>query len=468
MRSAILRRLLGRLLLAAAVVCAMPSLGPAGDQLPDKLALQDLLRRGEYEALDAQLYGLQEDFEAGRSDDLGVAYAFDAFETSDLALEDQLGQWIENRPSSYAARLARATFYKYIAHLSRGSEYYRETPKQRREEMKRYHVIAGADAARAIDLNPRLSSAYALLISLSLVQGELVLRDKFLDRGLHDAPESLAIRAAYLDSLSRRWGGMTESAEAFLKRTRELLPEGRDLGALEGYPDYRTGLVLAQSERRQDAIMYFDKALSYGDHPSYYSGRSHNYYLLGMPDRGLQDLNRYLELWPHSADSLAERARRHAEAGRYDEAFADWELSLKLDPLKPRSLRIRAYYHARFGRYQEALADFNRALLHFGAYHAETYYDRGMMQLLQLDNREAARADLIRATDLNPNKPKYWFGYAMAFSDGPISKKRECAGVLAFQRFQTLCERTEDCLQGWLDTANRFVESQEERFGPCL
>ena len=61
--------------------------------------------------------------------------------------------------------------------------------------------------------------------------------------------------------------------------------------------------------------------------------------------------------------------------------------------------------------------------------------------MLHLDNQEAAQADLVRATDLNPNKPKYWFGYAMAFSDGPDSEKKECPGVLAFRRFQTLCER---------------------------
>ena len=212
---------------------------------------------------------------------------------------------------------------------------------------------------------------------------------------------------------------MTESAEAFLRRTRELLPEGSDFGALEGYPDYRTALVLAQSERRQDAIMYFDKAISYGDYPPYYFNRSHNFYLAGMPDRGLEDLNRYLERWPQSANVLAERARRHAEAGRYDKAFADWEHSLKLDPFKPRALRIRAHYHARLGRFQEALADFNRALLHFGAFHAEVYYDRAMLHFFQLGDRKAAQADLVRATELNPNKPKYWYGYAMAFSKGP-------------------------------------------------
>lgn len=465
MRLTVLIPRLGRLLAAAVLV--LPSLGLAGGALPDKLALLDLLRRGEFAVLDSQLNGLQEDFEAGRGDDLAVAYAFEAFETSDLELESRLADWIEARPSSYAARLARAAFYNYIAHLSRGGELYRDTPKQRLEEMKRYHVVAGADAAKAIALNPRLSTAYALLIRLSLVQSEFVLRDRFLEDGLRAAPASLAIRDAYLRSLHPNWGGSAGQVEAFLKRTREQLPDGVDLGALEGYADYMTGLVLWGRDRGQDAIAYFDRALSYGDNSAYYFSRSSNFYDLGMQDRGLEDLNRYLELWPQKPGALAERARRLAEAGRYDEALADWELALKLDPLKPRALRIRAYYLARFGRYEEALADFERALV-FGAHHAEIYYDRGMMHLLQLRNPEAARADLVRATELDPDKPKYWYGYAKAFSDGPNSKRRECPSVLAYQRFQTLCGRTGGCFRDWLDAANHFVESQEARFGPCL
>ncbi|MDH3475857.1 MAG: tetratricopeptide repeat protein [Rhodospirillales bacterium] len=391
---------------AVLILCWAPT--ATAESWPDKLALLDKLRQGEFDAIDAQLSGYQKAFEADQLSELIVIHAFGAFGHSGAELEPLLHQWNERHPDSFAAAVARGAYFSHLGWLARGGAYAKGTPDERFAAMKEYHALAIEDLARAIRINPKASIAYALLLSTTKSSVSKTTREQLIRMGLEAVPTSYTIRYSALSGLLPWWGGSLDEIRAFITEMKPRAENTPELRPLLGYADYVTAETWRRAGKRKEAIQYYDRALRYGDYWFYRYQRGLNFYKLKRYEEALADFDQIIALRPQLASVLDARARTYRRQGRCDDALADWDLALKLDPRDPDYLRNRAFALRQQGRYAEARSDLDAAL-DFGAYDSAVRAARGRLFLFSLKDYRAAAEELREATNLAPTRDDYWY-----------------------------------------------------------
>ena len=444
-RMALTRRIRQLLSLVAVLLALWPLAAAGRERFPDRLELVGLLRRAQFEELEARLTTYQESFEAGRISENVVDAAFFAFANSDLALEPRFSQWLLRFPDSYAAPLARGVYYWQLGWLSRGGGYVRNTPKLRFAEMRNYLLLAVPNLRLAIRLNPKLSVAHGFLVSLGKVSGTGVSTERALEVGLRAVPRSAVIRARYLFGHLPRWGGSLLEIWYFTERTKREFPDEPRLKFLEGFYDYALAETLARRGERKKAVAYYDQAISYGEYRNYYLARGKNFYGLKDYERALADFDTALKIRPQVAAILDWRARAYKRLGRYYEAFADWELALQIDSLNPDILRQRAWALRDKKRYRKAVEDLTKAL-QFGAYDARVHNARGFLYTYHLKQYDQAIIDLKRATLLAPKGARYWYNLANA-----LFRNLDCEFLAAANTYVRLCKSGASCPSNQLE-----------------
>ena len=407
----------------------------AAEKYPDRLELFAMAKNGQFAKLDARLSGYQESFEAGRLSDRIVGFAFETFASSDPVLQTKLSEWIKRMPNSYAALLARGMYYENLGWISRGAMLAKDTSDARFEKMRKYFQLAITDFARAVEINNKMSVAYANLIDIAMASSGRRMIEVLLQAGLRAVPNSVIIRYSYINTLQPWWGGSIAEIEVFLDETKRQYPDDKELNILQGYYDLTKGEQLKRAGKAREAIDYFDRAVGYGLRGLYFVERGRNYYRLKQYRKALDDFNRALQVWPQTASFLNYRAKTLRKLGRYDGAFRDWGLAVKLDPLDP-DILLQVAYALRDRRfYDQALAALNNAL-HYGA---NDYYirdARGRLYLYELSDPIKAVEDLEVATQLRPGSTRSMYNYALA-----LYKSHNCRAVKAIRKFRKTCRK---------------------------
>ena len=421
---------------------------------PDTLELVGLLRDGRFEELEARLTAYQEGFEAGRNSEESVDIAFSSFGIFDPELESKFALWRLRIPESYAALLARGIYYHNLGWNSRGTRYVGDTSEERFAEMDDYFSRVIADLKLAIRMHKKLSIAYGVLINISKVSSDLIDKDRTLEAGLRAVPNSISIRFKYLESLVPWWGGSLTEIWLFLERIDNDSPHDQKMKPLGGFYDYIYGKMLDREGEHKEAVKYFDKALSYGEHSAYRFGKGKNYYNLRHYDKARAEFEKILKRYPQSLDALGWRAGTYRNQTRYDLALADVEMAIRLSPFAPGFLRRRAYLLRREKRYEEAERDLTNALV-YGYYDERNHYARGYLYLHKLKNYEKAVIDLKRATLLAPDSAKYWYEYASA-----LYYTLDCDIIAALSTYLRLCAAGQKCKAHGL----KFAKSSLEHF----
>jgi tetratricopeptide (TPR) repeat protein len=431
---------------------AMASEGPV-----DKAKLLDLLRKGDFEALEARLTGVQQQSEAGNGQDQWVGVAFDVFKYYDPEIQTRLDEWVRNRPGSYAARLARAVNQPGLGWNSRGGGFARDTSDEQFAEMHRHFANARTDLRAALEINERLGIAYALLINLASAESQREERLESLKAGLVAVPRSYHIRWMFLWSLRPEWGGSIEAMEEFADASVGPYPDDPALQALRGFADWVQGERLRRRGRYDEALNLFDQAMKHGPHWRYLKSRGATLERLGRSDEALEAYNQADGLRPQDADILQSRGWLHFMTGRFVEALEDYTLALDLDPYDPGKLTSRAMVLRDFKQKDLALADLDRALIR-GSDKVRVRFTRGQLLLNHFQDAEAARDDLERATELAPKSARNWYTYMRA-----LYALRDCQILTAIQKFQAICDSSGNCRQdqlNWTRNTLTFISDQ--------
>ena len=106
------------------------------------------------------------------------------------------------------------------------------------------------------------------------------------------------------------------------------------------------------------------------------------------------------------AATYSNRGLLYQRTGRLEKALADHNKSISIDPENKNAYVNRGNCLYMSKRYGEALDDYTRAIELTDDQFALAYYNRAFVNMA-LGNAEAARADLERANELNPNSQKY-------------------------------------------------------------
>ena len=205
----------------ASVDTAAPGAGTVAPRRGDANLTLDLLTHGRYDELDRRMNGFQRGYDSHALDEAALLRAYAAFDVADPALQANFDAWVQEFPQSYAARLARGTYYFTCGTQTRGARAYAHTTQEQLKGMQYYYARASADLRDSLRLDPRPLLSYNVLIRIVMQNGDSKAPRALLDSALKIDPDSMSVRRAYMRSLETRWGGSLARMQSFLDETRK-------------------------------------------------------------------------------------------------------------------------------------------------------------------------------------------------------------------------------------------------------
>ena len=326
----------------------LPDLGKQAEyfgyptQTIDRLAIRRLLLAKSYDALDYVLEAYADSALRDYRLENRLFDAYGAFGVAIPSLEPPLTEWVRTRPTSAAARLARAAFYKGSGWNARGSAFASKTRDEQFDKMGKFFNLSVGDLDTALRIAPNSIVAYRQLIDLATSQGEIRASRQFLDRGLKLQPYSFILRVAYMYNLLPRWGGSYEKMAKFAAESAPYAKRNPRIRALAGFVDWDRGQNAEDEDRNGDAFEAYERALQSGDFQQFRLERGEFYSTAEKYPEALEDLNIAILQFPQDPEALLARSRVEYELGRatsgdpsdrhYMQAFRDIELAAALDP----------------------------------------------------------------------------------------------------------------------------------------
>lgn len=433
---AIFRHVGAAVIIALIVAHSATADEPAG--FSDRLELRAMLLRGDFGALDGALAAHQEAFERRETGERYVAHAFGAFATSDPRLKKPLDAWVDALPGSYAARVARAVYGMHLARLTLPARP-PDPEDPQYAPMIKLASDAQTDLQRAIEINPELTIAYALLIDAQLALGEHEQIKATRDAAFARYFESALVHSAYLESLAPAYGGTEELMRKYVFRVLHQFRDNPEIGPLIHY----TSLLRAREALRHDdyptAADAFDSL-----------GGIDGFRLYTLPlaaalvgDRKFKDarerIERLLEIWPQDAEAYRLLALAHAGEERAGEALAASARAVELDPFNPEILLVHARLLANRERWEEALPHLENAL-NFGFENIEIQLLLGKAYLYARGDGERAVPALVRGVKSDPRDPENWWSLAEA-----LKLTGDCRYPQTLAVYLTICTALELC-----------------------
>ena len=406
---------------AVAVACRTPPPAPAvetprqpfvespSSQSAEELgALKDLLRRGEYDELERRLGAAQAAYEADPTREREPELAFQNFSSSDPADDAPLRAWIQSRPDSAFAHLARGLYLEHRGWLRRGHAVVARTPDAQFEAMGEQFASARPELHRAVALNPGLTIADAGLLRIAMAEGDgAEVRARFA-HALEVNPLSYYIRQAYLVAQLPQWGGTAEEMDRIVGDAQKHVARNPRLAVLKGF---RSGWVDAPTAfRAKDvagALRHYDDALAHGEDGSYLRERAMALQKLGRHKEAIADCTRVLQIWPQAIKTLRVRAGSLYAIGETNKAAEDVALGLSIDPADEELLALRAWARERDGLPEGSLADVE-AGLRARPESAHLWARKGRLLLDHGGDLEQARTACQRAIELDIKLADAW------------------------------------------------------------
>lgn len=157
---------------------------------------------------------------------------------------------------------------------------------------------------------------------------------------------------------------------------------------------------IAKPARR---ILRYSQSLRKDPHKAgFYLHRGAAYYELWNYECAAGDFDAYLRLKPDDVQVVHYRGLAYEQIGRFDDAIADYSRAIELNPNFAGSYYInRGISYGKMGDYCRSLADLDEGV-RLSPGNPDGYYNRGIARY-QTGNVGGARADFLRALELNPN-----------------------------------------------------------------
>ncbi len=347
----------------AALVPDKPKLNavdPAQREIVTLLAQQDIA------ALERVLGGYQQAFEADAGASVKLENAFRSFRKVPRSAEGTINEWVKSLPSSYAALLARASFYTYQGLEARGNTSNNDTPEENMRTMRIFLEKAHTDLQRSLALTPKPYLSRRILMVVTRTTGEINDAKAHYAEAVKLAPQSVELRIAHIGNLAPQWGGSYPEMEAFAAASRTQLtdPKAADRVAAR-----------IPAARGQERVRQHD------------------------PSKALGFYNEAVALDASaSADLLCSRARVQSELNREIEALADVKRALTITRDNQSCLDHAIWLATRSADTDEALTLLN-LVLEVDSNHGNGFAQRGWRYDKQ-QKRELAFQDYLAAARL--------------------------------------------------------------------
>ncbi len=279
-----------------------------------------MLDSGKFTELEGLMdAGLQRHFsEQGFNDD--IDNAFDVFVAS--AESDRVtSKWLELNPRSAYAHLARAMFLSNSGWAARGGKYASETPRASMHRMSELMGQAIPYFEKAIDLNPKLMPAYAMLIGAAMADSRDDVENSAFERARKVDPACSALAQARMRALEPRWGGSYEEMLAYANELKEYVSRRPQLAVHVADPFADKGdRLVAADQYTKSTLDVLDAAVAIGSN----EGALHD-----AADVAINATDTEPDSWKGAAYLLQEA--RFRESGAWGDRNIAWPL-VWIDP----------------------------------------------------------------------------------------------------------------------------------------
>ncbi|MGH8641667.1 MAG: M48 family metalloprotease [Burkholderiales bacterium] len=226
----------------------------------------ELLDKRDYAALERLLGSHQWAFEADSDSSRQLENAFGAFRKIPRSGEAALNEWVGKYPASYAALVARGSYYHAQGLDARGTAFIRDTPDENVEAMRVYLSKARRDLERSLKLTQKPYLSRLLLMSITRTGGSRRGAKGQYVEAAKLAPQSVELRLAYMSSLEPRWGGSLKEMEAFAAEARTQLKDPESAARVAArIPAYRAHEHQREKDFTQALQLYDESIALYAD-----------------------------------------------------------------------------------------------------------------------------------------------------------------------------------------------------------
>ncbi len=371
--------------------------------------LRILFESKQFDSLTKTATDIQTAFERDPSYEYQVYDFFQIFDTVHPEYQALLDAWTEYAPSHFAPYLARAQYYYSKGWASRGHKYASETSAEQFEGMHRFFQKAESDIDTALAINPRLLTAYTIRIGIYNAEGEDANENTTFNKTRTLFPNSFLIYNRMINSKLPRWGGSYAEMEKIALQALENIEANPELYMLFGQIYVDQAWTLREEKQYDRALALYSKAISYGEHHSFFQERARTYRYMKDYVHAIEDIDHSISLRPTLAAPYRLRATIYIEMKDMDSAMKDIRFMTQQFPWSKDVQELTGWAakqmlnhgHAVFkNNLEQAIAKYDMAL-DINPQCAEAFYWRGVAYS-KLKKTELAYSDLKQAIRYNP------------------------------------------------------------------
>lgn len=289
-----------------------------------------LLREEQFDTLDNALNILQKSYESDTNEESRVLTDFMSFGRANPDLESHFIHWVENKPSSYAAKLARGIYYHQLGWAMRGSAYANKTAPRRFQNMQHCFDKAVEDLEASLTLTAKPVFSYSFLIAIAMAEGDRKEENRLLDHAVELDLENLSARRQFMQALNPQWGGSYEYMNAFLRHTRDYPVSAKMqkvLATLEGDIYARHAADLFWDGDYNGALAGHQRAAALIDDGDFLRLTGNDYRNLQQYDLAIADLNKALVLNPNDTYARHILAYSYLQTKQFEQSIEQLKIA---------------------------------------------------------------------------------------------------------------------------------------------
>lgn len=211
-------------------------------------ALNALLDAGQYDDVERRLDALLQRHFSTSDFSEEIDYAFDGFKRTSPQTDARTLAWLQQRPNSPYAHLARGMYLLAAGADARGSAFIQNTPANRIREMERLLAQAVPELEAATRLQPRLMPAYAELVLAAMYDSSVADAQAAVTAAGRQDPACQTLFMRRMDALRPQWGGSLEAMLTLAAEVQRYVAERPQLAIYVGQPYAERGLALMRED----------------------------------------------------------------------------------------------------------------------------------------------------------------------------------------------------------------------------
>lgn len=256
--------------------------------------LVSLFEQEQFDRLDQKLNAFQAQYEAGEISEEDLVDYFQWIGTLGNLDADgfdrRLTTWVERKPQSYAANVARGIFYAELGFKSRGIKFASETTSAQFSKMRSWFERSKKDLRMSLTLTAKPLLSHFHLHAIALSSSDRAARETYFSDAMLYAPDSYFMRTNYMVGLLPRWGGSLEQMEQFARESEALLGAGKVAHGLYNMIRAERAQPLLEAERYAEANALLTEGLEQRESTQLSCMRASANAFLDKPDDALSDL----------------------------------------------------------------------------------------------------------------------------------------------------------------------------------